>query len=152
MFQLSKEELEKLGAEITTREIHQEPELWEELLASFAAQKKAIKEFISQINGRVRVIFTGAGTSQYVGDTLVPYLNQKADTNRFIFHSYATTDIVASPLDYLFPDEPTLLVSFARSGNSPESIAAVNLANQLVKDCYHLAITCAKEGQLAQLC
>ena len=152
MFQLSKEELEKLGAEITTREIHQEPELWEELLASFTAQEKAIKEFISQINGRVRVIFTGAGTSQYVGDTLVPYLNQKADTNRFIFHSYATTDIVASPLDYLFPDEPTLLVSFARSGNSPESIAAVKLANQLVKDCYHLAITCAKEGQLAQLC
>ena len=34
-----KEELEKLGAEITTREIHQEPELWEELLASFTAQK-----------------------------------------------------------------------------------------------------------------
>ena len=51
---------------------------------------------------------------------------------------------------YLIKDEPTLLVSFA-SGNSPESLAAVEVANQVVETIHHLAITCAEEGQLAQI-
>ena len=64
--------------------------------------------------------FTGAGTSQYVGDTVVPYLRAHGDTQAFSFESIGTTDIVAKPEDYLIKDEPTLLVSFARSGNSPK--------------------------------
>lgn len=35
---------------------------------------------------------------------------------------------------YLDKNIPTLLVSFARSGNSPESVATVNLANKVVKN------------------
>ena len=95
--------------------------------------------------------FTGAGTSQYVGDTVVPYLRAHGDTQAFSFESIGTTDIVAKPEDYLIKDEPTLLVSFARSGNSPESLAAVEVANQVVETIHHLAITCAEEGQLAQI-
>src|SRR5262249_44641903 len=45
-------------------------------------------------------------------------------------------------------DVPTLLVSFARSGNSPESLAALNLGEQLVKDCHHLVLTCNPDGEL----
>jgi tagatose-6-phosphate ketose/aldose isomerase len=41
-----------------------------------------------------------------------------------------------------------LLVSFARSGNSPESTAAVTLAEQGVPDCHHLIVTCNGEGDL----
>ncbi len=52
--------------------------------------------------------------------------------------------------EFLFPDEPTLLVSFARSGNSPESVATVKIANEQIKTLFHLTITCAKEGQLAK--
>ncbi len=51
------------------------------------------------------MIFTGAGTSQYVGDTAVPYLNEYGDNDHFIFHSFGTTDIVSSPKEFLFPDE-----------------------------------------------
>jgi tagatose-6-phosphate ketose/aldose isomerase len=43
---------------------------------------------------------------------------------------------------------PTLLVSFARSGSSPESVAAVALADQLVTQVYHLVITCNEDGLL----
>ena len=39
---------------------------------------------------------------------------------------------------------------FARSGNSPESVAAVELANQFVPECYHLSITCNEAGSLYQ--
>jgi tagatose-6-phosphate ketose/aldose isomerase len=43
---------------------------------------------------------------------------------------------------------PTLLVSFARSGASPESLAAIELADQCVESCHHLIITCNVEGTL----
>ncbi|MCU7715885.1 SIS domain-containing protein, partial [Escherichia coli] len=36
------------------------------------------------------------------------------------------------------------------SGNSPESVAAVELANQFVPECYHLPITCNEAGALYQ--
>ena len=39
-------------------------------------------------------------------------------------------------------------MSFARSGNSPESAAALTLAEQCVPDCQHLIVTCNAEGQL----
>ena len=154
MFQLSTKELAELGAEITTREIKQQPELWQETLTIYQEKQEAIAAFLRTIkqktDKRIRVIFTGAGTSQYVGDTIVPYLNKTGATADYLFESIATTDIVAAPEQVLFADEPTLLVSFARSGNSPESLAAVKIVDQFVADSYHLAITCAADGSLAQ--
>lgn len=156
MFELSQDELEKLGAKITTEEIKQQPDLWEEVVLILGEKKNELARFFDALDKRangkqIQVIFTGAGSSQYVGDTLVPYLNEHGDAKRFAFHSFGTTDIVASPREYLFPDQPTLLISFARSGNSPESLAAVKIADQVVDTLFHLAITCAEEGQLAQI-
>lgn len=156
MYSLSTEELEKMGAEITTREIRQQPELWEETLALYKKEQANIQAFLAEVkaqaNGaKTRVIFTGAGTSQYVGDTLVPYLNAHGNHHDFIFESIGTTDIVAAPREYLLQDVPTLLVSFGRSGNSPESIAAIEVANQAVDTLHHLTITCAEEGRLAEI-
>ena len=51
---------------------------------------------------------------------------------------------------YLHKEVTTILVSFARSGNSPESVAAVDLAKDLVEELYQITITCAEEGKLAQ--
>lgn len=154
MFQLSTKELAELGAEITTREIKQQPELWQETLTIYQEKQEAIAAFLRTIkqktDKRIRVVFTGAGTSQYVGDTIVPYLNKTGATADYLFESIATTDIVAAPEQVLFEDEPTLLVSFARSGNSPESLAAVKIVDQFVADSYHLTITCAADGSLAQ--
>lgn len=154
MFQLSIKELAELGAEITTREIKQQPELWQETLTIYQEKQEAIAAFLRTIkqktDKRIRVVFTGAGTSQYVGDTIVPYLNKTGATADYLFESIATTDIVAAPEQVLFADEPILLVSFARSGNSPESLAAVKIVDQFVADSYHLTITCAADGSLAQ--
>lgn len=153
MFNYATTELEKLGAKHTTLEIKQQPKVWSEVFENFISQKAEIDAFLTQVDAlasnRVRVIFTGAGTSCYVGDTVVPYLNRHGDS-RFTYESVATTDIVGSPLDYLRPDDWTILVSFARSGNSPESVAAVEIANQVVKNIRHISITCAKEGLLAK--
>ncbi|MCM3238524.1 SIS domain-containing protein [Heyndrickxia oleronia] len=152
MFHLSEQELERLGAKITSNEIKQQPMLWKETLEIYLREKENIDQFLDQLRalGRVRVIFTGAGTSAYVGDTLLTYLKNKVDENHFSLESIPTTDIVSNPYDSYKKDVPTLLVSFARSGNSPESIAAVELGKQLVDQFYQLNITCAETGKLAQ--
>lgn len=155
MFTKSQEALEAFGAAITTKEIKQQPALWQETMTSFDITKEALVSFLKAVyesaNGnRVRVIFTGAGTSEYVGNTICPYLNKVGNRQRYFFDSIASTDLVAAPEYYLAEEETVLLVSFARSGNSPESVAAVNLINQLVPNSYHLIITCAKDGELAK--
>ena len=154
MFKLEEQKLKDLGAIITTTEIKQQPELWAQAYEIYKANKENLNNFIENIgkkHGQFRVIFTGAGTSAYVGNSVVPYLKKKNDMKKCIIESIPTTDIVSNPYDYLKKDVPTLLVSFARSGNSPESIAALNLGRQIVDDFYHLAITCAPEGKLAQM-
>lgn len=152
MYSKSDAELTKMGAIITTREIQQQPELWQQTWKIYQDHKPEIAAFLDKIIakwGKVRVIFTGAGTSAYVGNTITPYLNLHGDRSKFYFEAIDTTKIVSTPLDYLEPETPTILVSFARSGNSPESVAAVQLAQKLVKNLYQIAITCAPEGHLA---
>ena len=153
MFSKTDAELEKMGAKITTREIEQQPELWQQTWSIYQNNKAKITEFLYEIKqkwGKVRVIFTGAGTSAYVGNTIMPYLQKHGDRKKYDFEAIDTTKIVSTPEDYLEKDTPTILVSFARSGNSPESVATVELAKKLVKNLYQIAITCAPEGHLAQ--
>lgn len=153
MFAKTDAELKKMGAVITTREIQQQPELWPETLKIYQDEEKEIHAFLDKIyqkEGKARVIFVGAGTSAYVGNTIMPYLRKHGDRSKYDFEAIDTTKIVSTPEDYLEADTPTILVSFARSGNSPESVATVELAKKIVKHLYQIAITCAPEGHLAK--
>ena len=152
MLDYTKEELLELGAEITTREIYQQPDVWEEAFEAYQEKREEIAAFLQDIAAKhdyIKVILTGAGTSAYVGDTLVPYFKEVYDDRKWNFNAIATTDIVANPQTYLKKEVPTVLVSFARSGNSPESVATVDLAKALVDELYQVTITCAAEGKLA---
>ena len=143
MFTKTDAELKKMGADITTREIQQQPSLWKETFKIYKEKKTEIDDFLAKITkkfDKVKVIFTGAGTSAYVGNTVMPYLRKHGDRTKYDFEAIDTTKIVSTPEDYLEEDTPTILVSFARSGNSPE----------LVANLYQIAITCAPEGHLAQ--
>ena len=65
--------------------------------------------------------------------------------------SFGTTDIVATPENYLSQNKPTLLISFGRSGNSPESVGAVDVADEVCgNNVYHLFVTCNHEGALSK--
>lgn len=153
MLEVSREGLLSIGAEVTVREIKQQPELWRETMTIYEREREKITEFLEGIrekHGRVRVIFTGAGSSAYVGDTVLPVVKETGDEAAFDFQAVPTTTLVSNPKSFLNPEWPTVLVSFARSGNSPESIATVNLAKQLVEDLYQITITCAAEGTLAR--
>jgi tagatose-6-phosphate ketose/aldose isomerase len=130
----------------TILEIGQQPDAWREVAAR---SDERAAEFLRDVTGRadLRIILTGAGSSAFAGEIAAPalrhHLNRRVD-------AVATTDIVASPLDYLEPHTPTLLVSFGRSGNSPESVATTELADELVDDVWHLILTCDRDGQLGR--
>ena len=139
--------LEAAGGIWTAREISQQPVVWAKIEATLHAASGETRAFLAPLLARrdLRIVLTGAGTSSFVGECLVAPL--KRTTQRRV-DAVATTDLVGAPASCLDPGVPTLLVSFARSGNSPESLAAVTLAEQYVRDCHHLIVTCNAEGDL----
>ena len=146
-------DLDRRGAAHTAREIAQQPEVWRAVHALVASRREALDAFLQPLLARpdLRIVLTGAGSSAFIGQCLAPALLQQLGARPGIrVEAIATTDIVSNPAQCLQPGVPTLLVSFARSGNSPESLAAVDLADATVHDCHHLAVTCAAEGTLAR--
>ncbi|MFY0405872.1 SIS domain-containing protein [Solicola sp. PLA-1-18] len=136
------------GAGATTQEIAQQPRLWREL-AQQAADDRETTDFLAPVLSRpdLRIVLTGAGTSAFGGEILAPALRRA--TGRRV-DAVATTDVVSDPYGAFAEDVPTLLVSFARSGDSPESVAATALADRLLTDVHHLLVTCNPDGALAR--
>lgn len=149
IFNVSSEYMEKTKSIYTLHEVHQQPETWRKTCAQIIKNKEEIQEFINKVITcqDYDVILTGAGTSEFVGGALYPYLNAKL---KYKVKSYGTTDLVATPESYLSKTKPTLLVSFGRSGNSPESIGALDVAQTVCENIYHLFITCNKDGLLSK--
>ena len=143
-----KASLEKQGAYWTATEICQQPDVWLEAADNIDKIRSDVEKFLQPLlsNKNARIILTGAGTSAYVGESIAPHLTKKLDRN---IEAISTTNIVSNPSQYLLKKVPTLLVSYGRSGNSPESLAAVNIANEIVEEIYHLIITCNENGLLA---
>ena len=150
LFGIDEELLKSKSSYNTAKEILQQPKLWKETLENFKKTKNNLEEYLKKIglNEEFQVIFTGAGTSEYIGNILELFLKKNSNLE---FKSIGTTEILNNPLNYLKKDRKILLVSFARSGDSPESVGVVNLMNENIKDIYHLFITCNKEGALAKI-
>lgn len=146
---LTQQDAERLGAKWTAAEIAQQPETLRQTDAVLSAGADALDGFLAPLLARkdLRIILSGAGTSAFIGESLAPLLSVIG--NRCI-EAVSTTDIVAGPRLCLRADQPTLMVSFGRSGNSPESAAAIELADQLIDEVHHLVITCNAEGALAR--
>lgn len=148
IFGFSEDMLKKLGATFTATEIRQQPKLWRETYNIVKQNKNKIEEFLNKnLKSNTRIILTGAGTSDYVGDSLYLHL---AKTLNLRVEAIATTDLVSNPHEFLEEDTKTILVSYARSGNSPESIGTYDIFKDNVKDIAQLVITCNEEGQLAR--
>jgi tagatose-6-phosphate ketose/aldose isomerase len=133
----------------TAVEIRQQPELWKLVAAEAKQRRAATDDFLRPLlsDRRARIMLAGAGTSAFAGQVLAPALTARL---RRRVDAAATTDIVSSPRAVLGEDVPTLLVSLARSGDSPESTAATAVADELLSSVRHLVITCNRHGQLAK--
>lgn len=133
----------------TIGEIHQQPAAWHDLVGVLAEHRAALDAFLADALAApgVRIVCTGAGTSAFAGqiasETLRRRLGRRVD-------AVPTTGLVSDPATLLAEDVPVLLVSFARSGNSPESVAATTIVDELAPSAHHLVITCDADGLLAR--
>ncbi|MBU1310355.1 MAG: SIS domain-containing protein [Gammaproteobacteria bacterium] len=145
-------QLDRAGATWTAREICQQPRLWQQLAQQHRSFATELASWLAPLlaQPQLRIIFTGAGTSAYIGEALAAHIQHQLPLAGQRAVAISTTDIVSHPQLYLGSKQPTLLVSYGRSGNSPESVAAVQLADQLLPDCRHLLISCNAAGKLAQ--
>ncbi|MBL7969632.1 MAG: SIS domain-containing protein [Prolixibacteraceae bacterium] len=133
----------------TEKEIKNQPVLWGKIYDQILFEQQQILKFLNDLSAHadLNVILTGAGSSAYVGLSVVGSFKKNFNWNT---SAVSTTDIVTHPCSFLTQDIPVLLISFARSGNSPESVAAVKIAEQICSKIYHLIITCDLDGDLAK--
>lgn len=132
---------------LTETEINGQPQLWQQVFELLTEEEERTKDFLSPLfqKENLQILLTGAGSSAFVGEAAQGLVQKNTGCTT---KAIATTDLVTHPDLYFPSDSPSLLVSFARSGNSPESLETVYLANDFCKEVYHLIITCNIEGEL----
>lgn len=134
-------------ATFTINEIMHQPKLWKKIWKKVYDERKELKAFISQhLLSSEHIVLTGACTSAFIGIAGQHCFRSKYNK---IAEPISTTHIVSHPKDFFLNGQKLFLVSFARSGNSPESSAVLDLANKFNQSTKHLIITCNEEGKLA---
>ncbi|RDS81297.1 tagatose-6-phosphate ketose isomerase [Dyella monticola] len=129
----------------TLREILQQPATWRDtfgLLQGTVAQRVLARALDPR---PPHVVLTGSGSSMYIGQCLAPLLQaglgvsvQAIDAGSLLTHWRS-----------VLPPGPGLLISLARSGDSPESAGVVNTLLAEAPQWRHLVITCNAQGKLA---
>lgn len=131
----------------TLREIAQQPFVWADTaLRATALVEECVGAALRDQRFRA-VVLTGSGSSHYVGELVAPALRNALGVPVV---PVAAGDLLTHGIAALPAPGPLLLVSIARSGNSPESIAAVRIAAREGREVAFLHITCNADGRLAQ--
>lgn len=128
----------------TLREILQQPATWQATAAQLR-EPSARAQLQGVLTPRpAHVVLTGSGSSIYAGECIAPDLQQTLGV-----------PVLAIPAGTLLthrnalPPGGGLLISIARSGDSPESAGVVDQLLAHEPDWSHLAITCNANGKLA---
>lgn len=134
---------------ITAREIENQPVIWKKLAEVLTGNKPRFSAYMQKVLQipNLRIIFTGAGSSAFIGESMSMLLMREFGIRSECQH---TTDVVATP-EEIFYDVPTLLVSYSRSGSSPESCAAIETAKRYVSELYNLVLVCNADSPLARI-
>lgn len=135
----------------TEIEIFQQPEVWKKVFKEIQGQRDGINKFLTShlSDGNTTILLTGAGSSAFIGESVELAI---AGATGLSTRAIATTDLVTHPeaVDTL-SESPVILISFARSGNSPESVETVKLLEARLGNLKHLVITCNPDGALAKM-
>ena len=122
----------------TWQEIVQQPLLWPTTLRRVQDASKRLG--LEKMLKGSRVLITGAGSSAYAAISVASAWSRSI--------AVPTTDLLVNPDHYL--RDIDVVVSLARSGNSPESVAVVDIIRDIRPEILQLAITCNSEGALAR--
>jgi tagatose-6-phosphate ketose/aldose isomerase len=145
----SPKEQENAGYYHTLKEILQQPDTWMGTCSRMISSRESLLEFLKSagiFDGRGNVILTGSGSSAYAAECLALTLQREL---RISAQVVPAGSLLTHP-EHCLPDSPGVLISLARSGDSPESRAVVQLFHERFPRMAHLIITCNPQGQLAQ--
>ena len=121
----------------TLQEILRQPLLWPITVESVRSASERLRLGVKLKDARV--LLTGAGTSAYVAAAVAAAWPQA--------RAVPTTDLLVDAERYLL--DVDAVISLARSGDSPESTAVVELVRNLRPDILQLAIVCNEDGALS---
>ena len=139
----SPEEQHRFGYFHTLGEICQQPSTWRQT-------SKLMQRSTSALRGRIKgiqsLVLTGSGSSEYVGDCVRLPLQCALG---IVTEAIGGGAILAHGSKRLPPGRPGLMVSLARSGDSPESVGALTHILKTEPEIQHLVLTCNAAGRLA---
>lgn len=139
----SEAEQRKSGYFHTLHEILQQPSTWLHTGKQLVSNAANLCDAIAPIKG---LIFTGSGSSEYAGECVRLTLQKKLSIPVQVVGGGA---LLAYGSKAIPPGRPGLMVSLARSGDSPESVGAVSVILEQEPEINHLIVTCNRSGQLA---
>ncbi|MGO4701318.1 SIS domain-containing protein [Dyella sp. 2RAB6] len=138
-------EQQTAGYADTLREVLQQPATWRGTAALL--REPAVRERLARaLSPRPsHVVLTGSGSSMYIGECLAPTLQEGLGIPA---QAIAAGTLLTHWRGVLPPGEG-LLISLARSGDSPESCGVVDRVLADAPGWRHLVITCNAHGKLA---
>lgn len=139
----SLEQRGELGCVHTLREILQQPATWmatAELMLQHAGECRAL------LDRSRSIILSGSGSSEYAGECVRLPLQKMTGLP---VQTLGSGTLLTNGATLLPSEAPSLMVSFARSGDSPESVSALLLAQRLRSGVRHLVLTCNAQGKLS---
>ena len=129
----------------TLREICQQPLTWFSTADLVVAHRD---QLAAALHGAKNIILTGSGSSEYIGECVRLPLQSDLNVPTSVIGGGV---LVSQGTRSVPPGRPALMVSLARSGDSPESTGAVSLFLNSDNAIRHLVLTCNGEGKLATL-
>ena len=139
------------GLAHTPAEIAQQPDAWLSTFELFRRKRKEIAEFLAMTGvgasprPRPTVFLIGAGTSDYIGQSLTFLLRKYWNCEVL---AVASTDLLTHMDEWLIPEKKYLWISFSRSGESPEGVAVLERARKERPDIHHVVISCNVNGRM----
>jgi tagatose-6-phosphate ketose/aldose isomerase len=139
----SEQEQKAAGYFHTLREILQQPATWLQTGKQMLSLSGELLESIDKVH---TVILTGSGSSEYAGECVRLVLQNELSA---VAQVIGGGSIVTHGLKAITGRKPRLMISLARSGDSPESARAIAVLLESDPETRHLVLTCNAKGRLA---
>jgi tagatose-6-phosphate ketose/aldose isomerase len=134
---------QKQGYFHTLREICQQPISWRNTADLVVADSHRLKD---SLDGIQNIVLTGSGSSEYAGECVRLALQNQLGISTTVIGGGTLVEHGPRAVP---PMRPALMISIARSGDSPESFAALSLFLESDPEVRHLVLTCNAQGKLA---
>src|SRR5271168_194920 len=158
LIELPKEEKIKTGLLYTPAEIAQQPATWRLTFSLFQKCRAELADFLQRAGlgpdvigdpaqPKPTVVLIGAGTSNYIGRSLIHVLRRLWKCEVIAVPS---TSLLTHSDEWLVPGERYIWISFSRSGDSPEGVAVLEQALANHPEIYHVVVSCNAEGRMVR--